>query len=177
MLSLRDVFMRVRDKIRAYLALGSNVGNREANLECALSKLSIKAGLFVNRVSSVYESPPAEVIEQPDYLNRVLEVETWLEPAEILDLCLSVEKEMGRVRKKAKGPRNIDIDILLYGDAIIRTDVLEIPHKGLFNRPFFLIPLKELLGDVILTGVNRRISIILTELYPYEITVFKSPYN
>ena len=164
--------MELRDKTRAFLALGSNIDNREKQIESATSILSAKAGLFVYRVSSIYESPAAGDTEQPDYLNRVLEVETWLEPVDVLDLCLSAETEMGRVRNKAKGPRNIDVDILLYGDIILRTDELSIPHLELHNRPFFLIPLKELSGDIIPPGENRRISEILAGLSPYEISIY-----
>ncbi len=164
--------MELRDKTRAFLALGSNIDNRGRNIESATSILSTKAGLLLYRASSIYESPAAGDIEQPDYLNRVLEVETWLEPMDVLNLCLSVENEMGRVRKKAKGPRNIDVDILLYGDMIIRTDELSVPHLELYKRPFFLVPLKELLGDVIPPGENRRISEILAGLSPYEISIY-----
>lgn len=164
--------MELRDKTRAFLALGSNIDDREIHIESATSILSAKAGLFLYRSSSIYESPPAGDTEQPDYLNRVLEVETWLEPMDVLDLCLSVEDEMGRVRKKAKGPRNIDVDILLYGDIIIRTDKLSVPHLELYTRPFFLVPLKELSGDIIPPGENRRISEILVELLPYEISIY-----
>ncbi|MCP4230069.1 MAG: 2-amino-4-hydroxy-6-hydroxymethyldihydropteridine diphosphokinase, partial [bacterium] len=114
--------MQVKDKVRAFLALGANLDSREGNLERAVSILSAKCGIYLCRVSSIYESPPADDSKQSDYLNQVLELETWLTPEELLSLCLAVEDEMGRVRKKKNDPRKIDIDILLYGDLIITDD-------------------------------------------------------
>jgi len=128
---------------RAYFSLGSNIGDRRANIEAALEKIG-SPRLRVTRISSFYETEPQNRAAQPWFLNLVAEVETDLFPRLLLSYVESVERAMGRQRKKDKGPRIIDIDILTYGQFIVRTPKLEIPHPGLAERRFVLEPLSEL---------------------------------
>jgi len=130
-----------------FLSLGSNVGEREAQLRQAVQRLEA-AGVQVVRTSSVYETEPQDMREQPWFLNLVLEVETSLSPAQLLAQIREIEESMGRMRDMPKGPRRIDIDILLYGESIVETDDLQIPHPRLAQRRFVLEPLAELAPDL-----------------------------
>jgi 2-amino-4-hydroxy-6-hydroxymethyldihydropteridine diphosphokinase len=129
-----------------YLGLGSNVGDRLASLQVALQRLE-SADLRVRRVSSFYETAAVDYLSQPDFLNCVAEAETELLPLRLLQHVQRIEREMGRLRNIPKGPRNIDIDILLYGAAIIRSAQLEVPHPRMSRRRFVLEPLCELAPD------------------------------
>lgn len=137
--------------VSAWIGLGSNLGDREANLRsaaCALNGPDVQ----IYAVSSVYESAAILVEDQPDFLNAVVEVRTWLSPETLLKRCLSVENEMGRVRTKRYGPRVIDLDILLYNSVTVNTPELCIPHRGLLDRAFVMIPLLEIAPEVRLPG-------------------------
>ncbi len=128
----------------AYLGIGSNLGNRAAHLFECVSRLENK-GLFIHRISSLYESAPVGPVQrQPSFYNAVLQVETKQTPEELLAQCQMVEQEMGRRRWIAKGPRNIDVDILLMGEEIMDEKNLTIPHPELLNRAFVLVPLLEI---------------------------------
>jgi 2-amino-4-hydroxy-6-hydroxymethyldihydropteridine diphosphokinase len=131
---------------RAYLALGSNVGDREANLRDALERLNTNE-IRVTRRSSLYETPPQDMLDQPWFLNAVVEVETDLFPLQLLARAHSIEREMGRRRVTPKGPRNVDVDILFYGRAIIATPELEVPHPRMAQQRFVLEPLAEIAPD------------------------------
>ncbi len=135
----------------ACLGLGANLGDRKRNLFEALGRLA-EQGIEVSAVSSVYESKPVLVMEQPDYLNMAARVVTSLPPRGLLDACLRVESGMGRVRTRRWGPRNIDIDILLYGNEAISEPGLIVPHARLHERPFALVPLIEIEPDLRLPG-------------------------
>jgi len=126
-----------------YLGLGSNVGDREANLREALERLEA-AGIRVARRSSLYETEPLELRDQPWFLNAVVEVETDLFPRQLLGCLQNIEHEMGRRRVTPKGPRNIDIDILFYGRSVIETPELRVPHPRIAQRRFVLEPLSEI---------------------------------
>ena len=132
--------------VTAYLSLGSNVGDRAANLREALERLH-SAGK-VGAVSSLYETEPIEFTEQPWFLNCVVELETDLGPAQLLAGILEIEEQMGRHREKKKGPRNIDLDILFYGDEIVDGPELTIPHPAMQERRFVLEPLAEIAPGV-----------------------------
>lgn len=129
-----------------YLSLGSNLGDRKANLKRALEKLP-KKGVPLLKQSSIYETEPVEVTDQPDFLNLVCEVETALKPEALLRICQDIESELGRIRKELAGPRSIDIDILFYGQNILDLPLLKIPHPALYRRNFVLIPLVEIAPD------------------------------
>lgn len=127
----------------AYLGLGSNVGDREANLREALERLHT-AGIHVARRSSLYETEPQDVRDQPWFLNAVIKVETELFPRQLLGCLQNIEREMGRRRVTPKGPRNIDIDILFYGRSVIDAPELQVPHPRIAERRFVLEPLSEI---------------------------------
>lgn len=135
----------------AFLGLGSNLGDREANLKEALSRLAAD-GLHLVRVSSIYESAAILLAGQPDFLNLVACVRSDLDPSSLLRECLGVEAAMGRVRGERWGPRNIDIDLLLYNGLRIQQSNLTIPHPGIKARAFVIIPLLEISPDVSLPG-------------------------
>jgi len=127
----------------AYLGLGSNVGDRRGNLMAAAEAVGAR------RMSSIYETAPqGEVLDQPDFLNAVVEIETELGPEELLKRCKEIEAEMGRRAGGVRhGPRPIDIDILLLGDTEYESERLRIPHRDLEARRFVLEPLRELAPD------------------------------
>jgi 2-amino-4-hydroxy-6-hydroxymethyldihydropteridine diphosphokinase len=140
--------------VRAYLGLGSNLGDRLANLQHAVHRLGRAEGVRVLRSSRVYETDPVGP-PQPDYLNAVVEVETDLSARELLRTCLGVEVELGRVRDERWGPRTIDIDVLSYGDERVDEPDLVVPHPRMHERAFVLVPLAELDADPPLPGGRR----------------------
>lgn len=126
-----------------YIALGSNLGNRVENLLLAREYIA-SPHVRLTRASSIYETAPRDIVDQPWFLNQVVAAETTLFPRQLLARLLRIEHEMGRQRTIAKGPRVIDLDILLFGDAVIHTAGLEIPHPRMAERRFVLEPLAEL---------------------------------
>jgi 2-amino-4-hydroxy-6-hydroxymethyldihydropteridine diphosphokinase len=134
------------------LGLGSNLGDREHNLAQALRLLSEKYGVRIAQISSLYETAPFGVTDQPDFLNMTAIVNTELLPQELLDACLSAEQDMGRVRILKWGPRVIDIDVLIYNGVTMYTDHLILPHPGILERLFVLIPLREITPDLVLAN-------------------------
>ena len=128
---------------RVYLSLGSNLGDRLGNIERALDALRA-AGIEVCRVSSFYRTEPVEFRQQPWFVNCVVEVETELLPLQLLKAVQKVERDLGRRRSINKGPRKIDIDILLYENVVVRSEALTIPHERMAERRFVLVPLREL---------------------------------
>jgi 2-amino-4-hydroxy-6-hydroxymethyldihydropteridine diphosphokinase len=129
----------------AYLGLGSNVGDREANLRAALGELE-RHGLEVEAVSSLYETEPVgEILDQPDFLNAVARIRSSLGPDELLEVCKGIEAERGRMFAAPRhGPRPLDLDLLLLGDLEVSSERLTIPHPELTARRFVLVPLLEL---------------------------------
>jgi 2-amino-4-hydroxy-6-hydroxymethyldihydropteridine diphosphokinase len=127
----------------AYLSLGSNLGDREAYLRAALERLGGE-GIRITGQSSIYETAPQDRGDQPLFLNMVVAVQTACFPLQLLSRIQHVERALGRKRLLDKGPRTIDIDILLYGQVAIRTDRLQIPHPRMAQRRFVLEPLVEL---------------------------------
>jgi 2-amino-4-hydroxy-6-hydroxymethyldihydropteridine diphosphokinase len=130
----------------AYLSLGSNVGDREQQLRDAIQRLETKGRVVA--VSSFYETEPVEFTDQAWFLNCAVALETSESPEELLTSILHIEKEMGRQRIQKKGPRNIDIDTLLYGDSVLDSPSLTIPHPAMHNRRFVLQPLAEIAPEV-----------------------------
>jgi len=134
---------------RVFLSLGSNLGDREANLLEALRRLE-QLGVHVVRRSSWYETEPVGYTDQPDFLNLVAEVRTRLGPHALLRAAQQVEAELGRVRAVRWGPRTVDVDLLLYGERVVNTPDLVLPHPRLRERAFVLVPLAELAPDLVL---------------------------
>ena len=131
---------------RVFLSLGSNLGDRERNLREALTGLEERGAEIVAR-SSIYETEPLEVRDQPDFLNLVVEIRTVLSPRELLAACLEIERLFGRKRTISKGPRTIDIDLLFYGSMVLNEPELNVPHPRLHLRNFVLAPLAEIAPD------------------------------
>jgi len=147
--------------VRAHLALGSNLGDRLANLQSALDRLASTDGVEVVAVSGVYETDPVGGPVQDDYLNAVVEVTTALTPHELLAVCGRLEQAAHRVRIERWGPRTLDVDVLLVGDLEVATDDLEVPHPRMWERAFVLAPLHDVAPDLVArpdggwTGVRR----------------------
>jgi 2-amino-4-hydroxy-6-hydroxymethyldihydropteridine diphosphokinase len=139
-----------------YLALGSNLGDRHANLAAAITRL--RPQVAVAQISAIYESEPAYVDDQPRFLNAVLRGRTQLPPTALLAFLKTIEHELGRLPGPRFGPRLIDLDILLYADMLITTDRLTIPHPRMAERPFVLVPLAEIAPDLIPPGWTATIS-------------------
>jgi 2-amino-4-hydroxy-6-hydroxymethyldihydropteridine diphosphokinase len=137
--------------VSAYLALGANLGDRLRSLQAAVDLLDAHPDIEVVRSSRVYETEPVGP-PQPAYLNAVLEVRTDLEPRPLLEACLAVERELGRVRAERWGPRAIDVDVLTYDDVEMSEPDLAIPHPRMHERGFVLVPLAELDPDPMLPG-------------------------
>jgi 2-amino-4-hydroxy-6-hydroxymethyldihydropteridine diphosphokinase len=164
-----------KDKITAYVALGSNLGDRYAHLDAAQSAVARAQGVYLDQTSPTYESPAVELAAQPPFLNRVLALNVWFTPRELLAMCQDIERRLGREPTVPKGPRVIDVDILLFGAATVNEPDLVIPHAALARRPFFLQPLKDVAGDIIAPGFNLPLSRLLGALAPYELTLYPSP--
>ncbi|HET9477140.1 MAG TPA: 2-amino-4-hydroxy-6-hydroxymethyldihydropteridine diphosphokinase [Dehalococcoidia bacterium] len=137
-----------------YIALGANLGNREANLRMALRAITRMAR--VHAVSALYESEPEGGVAQPAYYNAVCRIETGLEPLPLLRFLKGLEHEIGRrPTAEPKGPRPIDLDILLFDDRVVESDDLVIPHPRMTSRPFVLTPLAELAPEVVVPGTGE----------------------
>lgn len=152
----------------AYLALGSNIGDREANLRTAVNLIESDEIRIVRR-SSLYETAPQELLDQPWFLNAAVEIETSLFPLQLLARLRGIEREMGRRRVTPKGPRNIDIDILFYGRTVIATAELEVPHPRIAQRRFVLEPLAEIAPDFRHPVSGKTASEMLDALEPQGI--------
>ncbi len=155
----------------AYLLLGSNEGDRILWFETAIGLISARCGTLLKR-SSIYETKAWGNTEQPDFLNMVVSIETTKTPEELLAAILGIEETMGRHRTVKWGPRIIDIDILLYNDAIIESTELVIPHPFMQDRRFTLIPLAELAPGYVHPKLHKTIAGLLAEC-PDELEVHK----
>jgi 2-amino-4-hydroxy-6-hydroxymethyldihydropteridine diphosphokinase len=147
--------------VTAYLGLGSNLGDRLANLQRAVELLAADPGVRVTASSRVWETDPVGGPEQPDYLNVVLRLETELAPHELLALAHHVEAELGRTREVRWGPRTIDVDLLLVGNAMLDDPSLTLPHPRMLERAFVLLPLLELDPDPVLPDGTRVLDVRL----------------
>src|SRR5690348_9854937 len=137
--------MRPLDPITAYIAIGANLGDRDKTMHSAVEMLRETNGVLVTRVSNFIENPAVGgPKDSPPFLNGVLQVETTLPPEALLDRLLEMEKKLGRVRREKWEPRAIDLDVVLYGDQIVKTDRLTIPHPLMHGRDFVLRPLIEI---------------------------------
>jgi 2-amino-4-hydroxy-6-hydroxymethyldihydropteridine diphosphokinase len=145
-----------------YISLGSNVGDRASNLRAAIERLD-EAG-SVKATSGFYETEPVELRDQPWFLNCVVALDTSFGPAELLKKILAIEQEMGRVRTRDKGPRSIDIDILLFDDKIVEERGLRIPHPAMHQRRFVLEPLAEIAPEAVHPQLRKTAGELLATL-------------
>ena len=144
------------DAVTVYLGLGANLAEREVHLARAAHLLAESPSVHISRASSIYQTSPWGYLEQPDFLNTVLEIETNLEPVALLQLAQSIERLVGRQPGIRFGPRLIDIDILLYGEQSVRLEEpdLQIPHPRMHLRAFVLVPLVELAPGLVLPNFS-----------------------
>ena len=149
---------------RVYLSLGSNVGDRAANLRTAINRVSSLGDVMA--VSSFYETEPVEFAAQPWFLNCAVELDTEKMPKQLLAGILDIEREMGRRRVQKKGPRTLDIDILLFGNSIIQTKGLTIPHPAMHERRFVLEPLAEIAPEARHPVIKRTVRELRDALPP-----------
>ena len=145
-----------------YIALGTNIGDRALNLQTAKNWLSRKA--IITRESSVYITPPWGYTNQPDFFNQVIEVNTRLGPRSLLRFLQRIERKMGRVKLILNGPRVIDLDILFYGDRMITSPNLQIPHPRMVGRAFVLVPLNAIAPDLVHPALGISVQQMLTDV-------------
>jgi 2-amino-4-hydroxy-6-hydroxymethyldihydropteridine diphosphokinase len=129
------------------VGLGSNIGNREENILTAVCQLQRQDGISIERVSSIYETEPVGFTEQPAFLNAAVELKSRLDPFQLMEICLQIERNMGRIRDRRWGPRIIDIDLLIYHQRRIAAQFLQLPHPRIGQRRFVLIPLNEIAAE------------------------------
>lgn len=150
---------------RAYVGLGANLGPREATILRAVDLLAAEPGIEMLELSSLNETEPVGVTDQPTFVNGALALETELPPRELLDALLRVERELGRVRSGERwGPRTIDLDLLLYADEVVDEPGLTVPHPRLHERRFALEPLAELEPELEIPG-RGKVAKLLAELH------------
>ena len=157
---------------RVYLSLGSNIGDRAGNIARAVAALA-SHGVRVTRASSLYETEPVDFREQDWFLNSVVEAETDLTPGQVMDALLKIERALGRQRLVPKGPRLIDMDILLFGSSIVRTPELEVPHPRMAQRRFVLVPFNEIAPGARHPVLKKTVAELLAEVPdPSEVRPF-----
>ena len=138
--------------MKAYLGLGSNIGDRYENLCIAVEKLNCVSDVKIDRMSRIYETEPVGNVDQPFFLNAAVRVETSLTAQRLLQVCLAIEAKMGRTRTEKWAPRSIDIDVLFFADEIVNEEKLIIPHPLLHTRAFVLFPLMDIASEVLHPG-------------------------
>ena len=148
-------------EITAYIGLGSNLGDPKAQVSHALTELDSLEDCHLCRASSLYASPPMGPADQPDYVNAVAEIHTQLAAGLLLEQLQILEARHERERTHHWGPRTLDLDLLLYGNAVIETSHLSVPHPGIAERAFVLYPLAELDSSLVIPGAGRVEALLL----------------
>ena len=142
-------------RVTAFIALGSNLSDPPVQIRCALQTLAAMPETRLVRRSSLYRNPPAGYLDQPEFVNAVAQIETRLEPRDLLEQLLAIERAHGRARDLPDGPRTLDLDILLYGERTVREPGLTIPHPRMLERAFVLVPLAEIAPETVVPGGGR----------------------
>lgn len=140
--------------VRAFVALGANIGEPVKHLRAAVADLAALSGTRVTARSSLYRSAPVGLLNQPDFINAVVAVDTALSPLALLRHLLAIEARHGRVRSVPNAPRTLDLDLLLHGDTVLHGDELTLPHPRMHQRAFVLLPLLEIAADLSLPGLG-----------------------
>jgi len=147
-------------EVLTYIGLGSNLDNPESQVKTAIEALAGLSQICLQDHSSLYRSAPMGPQGQPDYVNAVVKLSTGLEPEALFDKLQGIERAQGRVRTQRWGPRTLDLDILLYGQCVVATERLKIPHPGIAERSFVLYPLAEINGQLEIPGLGRVQSLL-----------------
>ncbi|MGD6819109.1 2-amino-4-hydroxy-6-hydroxymethyldihydropteridine diphosphokinase [Metabacillus sp. 84] len=153
---------------QAYLALGSNMGDRETYLLEAVKQLDEDPAIEVRKQSSIYETAPVGYTDQGSFLNMAVEIFTTCSPDELLDKTQHIEQMLGRTREIRWGPRTLDLDILLYNHENIETERLTVPHPRMAERAFVLVPLYEIHSQATIPAIEKPISVIIDQLSEKE---------
>lgn len=140
---------------RVFLGLGSNLGEPKRNILKAVDLLRARTNCEASQLSPLYKTPPYGEVEQPDFVNAVVEIYCPMTPLDLLETCKSIERDMGRVESVRWGPRLIDIDILVFDDLAVEEESLNIPHSGIQERAFVLYPLADLDANLEVPGLGR----------------------
>ncbi|AGX41313.1 2-amino-4-hydroxy-6-hydroxymethyldihydropteridine diphosphokinase [Clostridium saccharobutylicum] len=153
-----------RKRHKAYIGLGSNIGNKEKNLNDAIHKISEQKNIIITKKSTFIVTEPWGYLDQEEFVNGVVEIETTLEPEELMDLLLKIELELKRERLIKWGPRTIDLDILMYDDLISNDEKIILPHPRMHEREFVLKPLNEIAPYLLHPILNKRVFTLLEEI-------------
>lgn len=151
-------------KKRVYVGLGTNQGNKKLNLKNALVEINCLEDVIIKKKSSIYVTAPWGKTDQDEFLNQVVELETGLDAHTLLHKLQDIEIKMGRQRKEKWGPRIIDLDILLYGDEVIHTEELIVPHPYMGERLFVLVPLREISPELVLPDSGTIVGEVLDRI-------------